>query len=33
MTVGTVKPEQISADGVLIDGSSWYEIGADSRIQ
>jgi hypothetical protein len=33
LTVGTVKSEQISSDGVLIDGSSWYEIGADSRIQ
>jgi hypothetical protein len=33
LTVGMVKPEQISADGVLIDGSSWYEIGADSRIE
>ena len=33
LTVGTVKLEQISSDGVLIDGSSWYEIGPDSRIQ
>ena len=33
LTVGMVKPEQIPSDGVLIDGCSWYEIGADSRIQ
>jgi hypothetical protein len=33
LTIGTVKPEQIASDGVLIDGSSWYEIGAESRIQ
>lgn len=33
VTVSTVKPDQISADGVLIDGTSWYGIGADSRIQ
>jgi hypothetical protein len=33
LTVGAVKPEQISSDGVLIDGCSWYEIGTDSRIQ
>jgi hypothetical protein len=33
LTVGTVRPDQISADGVLIDGTSWYDIGADSRFE
>ena len=33
LTVGTVKPEQIPSEGVLIDGTSWYEIRLDSRIQ
>jgi hypothetical protein len=33
LTVGTVKPEQIASEGALIDGSSWYEIDAESRIQ
>jgi hypothetical protein len=33
LPVSTVKPEQISCEGVLIDGTAWYEISADSRLQ
>ena len=33
LTYSTVKADQISVDGVLIDGTSWYEIGPDSRFE
>jgi len=33
LTISTVRSDQISADGVLIDGTSWYDIGPDSRFE
>jgi hypothetical protein len=33
ISASTVRADQISADGVLIDGTSWYAIEADSRLQ
>jgi hypothetical protein len=33
LTYSTVKSDRISVDGVLIDGTSWYEIGPDSRFE
>lgn len=33
LTYSTVRSDQISVDGVLIDGTSWYEIGPDSRFE
>ena len=33
LTYSTVESDKISVEGVLIDGTSWYEIGPDSRFE